>query len=111
MAANTIQPFVSSVSSQRAKSLESKESAVETKSDNDQDDVKVPAEMVKLSDTSVKLSSFSTVKSSDRPTSITNKDQAKQSLKQLVSDMQSNPAQASAAQGNIFSGAVRSLLG
>ncbi len=104
--------FVAPAPSQRAKSLESNEPAIETRSDNDQDDSsKVSGETVKLSDTSVKLSSSSPVKSSDKSASLENSDQAQQAVKQLIADFQSNPSQTQGAHSNVFAGAVKSLLG
>jgi glycine betaine/choline ABC-type transport system substrate-binding protein len=104
--------FVTPTSSQRAKSLENNEPAIETQSDNAQNDSsKVSHETVKLSDTSLKLSSSSPVKSSDEFAQIESKDQARQVLDQLLSDFQSNPAQAQAAHSNVFSSSVKSLLG
>lgn len=99
-------------SSQRTKGLESNEPAIETRADNDRDDSStVSGETVKLSDTSLKLSTSSPVKSSDRSAPIADKDQAQQALSQLIADIQSNPSQAQGAHGNIFDGAVKSLLG
>ena len=104
--------LITATSSQRAKSLENNEPAVETRSDNDQDDSqKVSTETVKLSDTSLKLSTSSSVKSSDKPASIETKDQAQQALSQLIADFQSNPSLAQDAHSNVFAGAVKSLLG
>lgn len=107
------------VSAQRAKNLESNESAVETRPDNAQasslqapgNEVKVPDATVELSNASKTLSASSPVKSSDRGNTIENRDQAQQALSQLLADFKSNPAQAQAAQSNVFSGAVKSLLG
>ena len=107
------------VSAQRAKNLEGNESAVETRPDNAQasslqvpsDAVKASGETVQLSDTSLQLSASSPVKSSDRGNPIENRDQAQQALSQLLADFKSNPAQAQAAQSNVFPGAVKSLLG
>jgi len=104
---------------QRAKNLESDERAVENRSDNAQansvqvpdNTVTVPDATVQLSDTSVKLSASSPVKSTDRANPIENKEQAQQALNQLLADFKSNPAQAQATQSNVFSGAVKSLLG
>lgn len=104
--------FITPVSSQRAKSLENNEPAIENRPDNDQDDSsKVSSETVKLSDTSLKLAASSPVKSTDELAQIETKDQARQVLNRLLSDFQNNPAQAQAAHNNIFAGAVKSLLG
>ena len=116
MDASTIQtrpdPIITTASSQRAKSVENNETTIETQPDNDQDDsLKVPKETINLSNTSLKLSTSSPVKSTDQPAAIENKDQAQQALSQLLSDMQSNPAQALGAHSKIFDGAVKSLLG
>lgn len=116
MDASKVQPrqdaLIASAASQRAKSLESNEPAIETRSDNDQDDSpKVSGETVKLSDTSVKLSSSSPVKSSDKSAPLESRDQAQQAVKQLIADFQSNPSQAHEAHSNVFAGAVKSLLG
>lgn len=116
MDATTIQPrqdtSITTASSQQPRKLENKEPAVETRSDNDQDNnLKAPKETVNLSDTSLKLSSSSPVKSSDQSAPIENKDQAQQALSQLIADFQSNPSQAQGAHSNVFSGAVKSLLG
>jgi len=116
MDASTIQtrpdPIITTTSSQRAKSVENNEPALETQPDNDQNNsLKVPKETVNLSNASLKLSTSSPVKSTDQPASIENKDQAQQALSQLLADMQSNPAQALGAHSNIFDGAVKSLLG
>lgn len=116
MVANTIQPgqgaLITPASSQRAKSLESNEPAIETRSDNDQDDSpKVSGETVKLSDTSVKLSSSSPVKSTDRAAPLENRQQAQEAVKQLLADIQSNPSQAQGAHSNVTENSVRSLLG
>ncbi len=116
MDASTIQPrtdtLITAAASQRTKNVENNEPAIETRSDNDQDDSqKVSKETVKLSDTSLKLSTSSPVKSSDQATSIENKDQAQQALSQLLTDFRSNPSQAQGAHSNIFDGAVKSLLG
>lgn len=116
MVTNTIQSGqgapITPASSQRTKSLESNEPAIETRSDNDQDDSQqVSGETVKLSDTSVKLSSSSPVKSSDRAAPIDDKDQAQQAVKQLLADFQSSPSQAQGAHSNVTENAVTSLLG
>jgi len=116
MDASTIQTRsdtpINSASSQRTKSSENNEPAIETQSDNDRDDsLQVSKETVKLSDTSLKLSTSSPVKSSDQAAPIENKDQAQQALKQLIADFQSNPSQAQGDHNNIFDGAVKSLLG
>jgi len=94
------------------KNLENNEPAVETRPDNAQDNsLQVPQETVNLSDKSLKLSTSSPVKSTDQTPAIENKDQAQQALNQLISDFQSNPAQAQGAHSRIFDGAVKSLLG
>ncbi|MDO9269392.1 MAG: hypothetical protein Q7T96_09810 [Methylobacter sp.] len=116
MDASTIQSrqgtLITPASSQRPKSVENNEPSIETRSDNDQgDSLQVSKETVKLSDTSLKLSSSSPVKSSDQAASIENKDQAQQALSQLIANIQSNPSQAQGAHSNIFDGAVKSLLG
>lgn len=116
MDASKIQPrqeaLVSPATAQRTKNVDNNEPAIETRPDNDQDDsLKVPKETVNLSDTSLKLSSSSPVKSSDQSAPIENKDQAQQALSRLLADMQSNPSQAHGAHSNVFSGAVKSLLG
>lgn len=116
MDASKIQPrqeaLVSPATAQRTKNVDNNEPAIETRPDSDQDDsLKVPKETVKLSDTSLKLSSSSPVKSSDQSAPIENKDQAQQALSRLLADMQSNPSQAHGAHSNVFSGAVQSLLG
>lgn len=111
--------LITPASSQRPKNLESNEPAIETRPDNDQDNslkvanepVKSTDETVTLSDTSLKLSTSSPVKSSDRATSVENRDQAQQALSQLLTDFKSNPTQALGAQSNVFAGAVKSLLG
>ncbi len=104
--------FVNTASTQRTKSLENNEPALENQSNNDPDnDLNVSKETINLSNASLKLSTSSPVKSSDQAAAITNKDQAQQALKQLIADFQSNPSQAQAAQSNIFDGAVKSLLG
>lgn len=106
------EPLITQTSSQRTKGLESNEPAIETRSDIDQDDSsKVSDETLQLSDTSLKLSTSSPVKSSDRPAPIENRDQAQQALNQLVSDIQSNPAQTQGVHSKIFASAVKSLLG
>jgi hypothetical protein len=99
-------------SSQLTKSLENNEPAIEIQADNDPDDSpKVSIETVKFSDTSLKLSASTPVQSSDQAALIETKDQAQQALSQLLADFQSNPSQAQGAQSNVFSGAVKSLLG
>ncbi len=111
--------LLAQVSAQRAKTQESNESAVETRPDNAQagslqvpsDAVNASGETVDLSATAVKLSTSSPVQSTDRSPPIENRDQAQQALSQLLEDFKSNPAQAQAAQSNVFSGAVKSLLG
>ncbi|MDO9138900.1 MAG: hypothetical protein Q7U38_01045 [Methylobacter sp.] len=111
--------LLAQVSAQRTKTQESNEPAVETRPDNAQvgslqvpsDAVNASGETVNLSDTSLKLSTSSPVKSTDRSPPIENRDQAQQALSQLLEDFKSNPAQAQAAQSNVFSGAVKSLLG
>jgi len=104
--------FISKASSQRTKSSENNESTIEAQSDNDRDDsLQVPKETIKLSNTSLKLSTSSPVKSSDQAVSIKNKDQAQQALSHLIADFQSNPFQALGAHGKIFDSAVKSLLG
>jgi hypothetical protein len=116
MAATTIQPGQGAINtpvpSQRAKSLESNEPTIETRSDYDQDDgQQVFGETVKLSDTSVKLSSSSPVKSSDKSAPLENRQQAQEAVKQLIADFQSNPSQTQDAHSNVFADAVKSLLG
>lgn len=116
MDASTIQPrqdaLVTPLLSQRAKSLENNEPAIANQSDNNQgESSKVLHETVKLSDTSLKLSTSSPLRSNDEFASIESKDQAREVLTQLISDFQSNPAQAQAAHINVFSGAVKAILG
>lgn len=116
MDASKIQPksdtFITPAASRRTNNLESSEPTLETRANNDQaDSSNISAETVKLSDTSLKLSTSSPVKSSDQSAPIENKDQAQQALKQLIADFQSNPSQAQGAHNNIFDGAVKSLLG
>ena len=116
MDASTIQSRpnapITTPSPQQAKSLERNEPAVETRPDSDQDDSqKVSNGGLTLSDTSLKLSASSPVKSSDKSAPIENKDQAQQAVRQLLADLQSNPSQAQGAQSNVFAGAVQSLLG
>jgi len=116
MDATTIQPgqgaINSPLSSQRAKSLESNEPAIETRSDNDQDNSQqIFGETVKLSDTSVKLSSSSPVKSTDRSAPLENRQQAHEAVRQLNADIQSNPSQAQGAHSNVTENSVKSLLG
>lgn len=104
--------FITPTASRRTAGLESSEPTLETRANNDQaDSSNISAETVKLSDTSLKLSTSSPVKSSDQSAPIENKDQVQQALSQLIADIQSNPAQAQAAHSNIFNGAVKSLLG
>ena len=87
------------------------ESATETKPDNDQDDSqKVSGETVKLSASSLKLSTSSPVKSSDHTPSLANSDQAKRMLNQLISGFQSNPSQAMAAQSNVSPDTAKLML-
>lgn len=116
MDASTIQTrpdaLITAAASQRTKSLENNEAAIESRPDNGQDDnLKVSTETINLSDASLKLSTSSPVKSSDQAPAIENKDQVQQALNQLIADIQSNPSQAQGAQGNIFSNTVKSLLG
>jgi hypothetical protein len=107
------QTHATSTSSSQPKSLGNIKTAIESPSDNEQ--VNSPKtssnETVKLSDTSLKLSTSSPVKSSDRFASIQDNDQAQQAIKQLLADFQSNPSQAHDTHNNIFAGAVKSLLG
>lgn len=96
----------------QAKALEDKEPAIEARPDNDQDDSQqVSGGTVKLSDTSVKLSSSSPVKSSDKSAPLENRQQAQEAAKQILADIQSNPSQAQGAHSNITENSVRSLLG
>lgn len=116
MDASKIQPrqeaLVSPATARRINNADNSEPAIETRPDNNQDDgLKVSKETVNLSDTSLKLSSSSPVKSSDQSAPIENQDQAQQALSRLLADMQSNPSQAQGAHSNVFSGAVESLLG
>ncbi|MGZ5006424.1 MAG: hypothetical protein ACXWFI_00805 [Methylobacter sp.] len=116
MDAGTIQarpdPIINTTSSLQAKSVGNNEPAIETRPDNDQDDsLKTPKETVNFSDTSLKLSASSPVKSSDQSPVIDNQDQAQQASSRFIADMQSNPVQALAAHSNIFEGAVKLLLG
>jgi hypothetical protein len=116
MDASKLQPksdtFITPAASRRTNNLESSDSTLETRTDNDQaGGANISAETIKLSDTSLKLSKSSPVKSSDQSAPIENKDQAQQTLSQLIADIQSNPAQAQAAHSNIFNGAIKSLLG
>jgi len=116
MDATKLQPksdtFITPATSRRTTGLESNEPAIETRPDSDKDDnLNVAKETINFSDTSLKLSTSSPVKSSDQPAPIENKDQAQQALSQLIADIQSNPAQAQAVHSNIFNGAVKSLLG
>lgn len=102
---------------QKAKAAEANEPAVETKSDNDQDDnANLSSGTIKLSDTSLKLASSklttsSPVQSTDKSVPIENKDQAQQVLNQLKFSFQNNPAEALGAHSNVFASAVKSLLG
>ncbi|MDO9425021.1 MAG: hypothetical protein Q7T40_12650 [Methylobacter sp.] len=115
MDASKVQPRqepLITTTSQRTKSVESNESAVETRSANDQDDSsKVSAQTVQLSDTSIRLSASSPVRSSDRSAPIENREQAQQAARQIIADFQSNPAQAQGTHSNITENAVKSLLG
>ncbi|MBL6987178.1 MAG: hypothetical protein ISR72_09110 [Methylobacter sp.] len=98
--------------SQRAQSVENKEPAIETRSDNDQDDSsKVSDSTVNLSDTALKLSASSPVKSTDRSAPIENSAQAQQAAQKIIADFQSNPVQAQGTQSNVTENAVKSLLG
>jgi hypothetical protein len=102
---------------QKAKAAEANEPAVETKSDNDQDDsTNLSNETIKLSDTSLKLASSkittsSPVQSSDKSAPIENKDQAQQVLNQLKFSFQNNPTEALGAHSNVFAEKIKSLLG
>lgn len=116
MGASSIQTrpdtFITAASSQRTKSLENNEPAIETRSDNDQDDsLKAPKETVTLSDRALKLSTSSPVKSSDQAPAIENADQAQQALSRVLPDIQSNPSLTLGAHSNIFEAAVKSVLG
>lgn len=105
-------PLVTSVLSQRTKSLESNEPAIETRSDNDTDDRSaVSGGTVSLSDTSLKLSASSPVKSSDQVAPIESRAEAQQAASKLIVDIQNNPLLAQSANSNVFAGAVKSLLG
>ncbi len=112
MATTTIQSgqgiLITPASSQRTKNLESNEPTIETRSDNGQ---QVSGETVNLSDTSVKLSSSSPVKSTDKSAPLEDKDQAQQTIKQLLADFQSNPSLAQGTHSNVTENAVKSLLG
>lgn len=104
--------LINPAASQRLQTPEKNEPAIETQSDNDQDDSqKVSKETVKLSDTSLKLSANSPVKSSDKPAPIENGAQAQEVASNLKTDIENNPIQARGAQSHVFSGAVKSLLG
>lgn len=104
--------FVTPASPQKPKGLEKNEPVAEIRSDSDQDDsLTVSNKTVRFSDTSLKLSSSTPVKSSDKSTSIDNNVQARQSVSQLIVDFKNNPPQAHDAQSNVFAGAVKSLLG
>jgi hypothetical protein len=106
--------LISSALAQRANSLESAESVIGTQSDSDQDNsstVLSSSETVTFSDTSLKLSASSPVKSTDRSAPIENSEQAQQLASQLYAEFQSNPSQAQGAHSNVFAGAVKSLLG
>jgi hypothetical protein len=104
--------LINPAASQRLQTPEKNEPAIETQSDNDQDDSqKVSKETVKLSDTSLKLSANSPVKSSDKPAPIENSAQAQEVASNLKADIENNPVQARGAQSQVFSGAVKSLLG
>jgi hypothetical protein len=105
--------LIAAASAQRASSVESNESAIETQSDNDQDNSSTVSSSatVKFSDASLKLSASSPVKSTDRSASVENSDQAQQLANRLYADFQSDPSQAQAAHSNVFAGAVKSLLG
>jgi hypothetical protein len=97
---------------QRAKSVEKNESTIENRSTNEPDDnSKASTPTVQLSDTSIRLSASSPVKSSDRSAPIENKEQAHQMARQIIADFQSNPAQAQGTHSNITENAVKSLLG
>ncbi|WP_432740592.1 hypothetical protein ABXJ76_11345 [Methylobacter sp. G7] len=115
MDASKVQPRqepLITTTSQRAKSLEKNESSIETRSTNEQDDSsKISTPTVQLSDTSIRLSASSPVKSSDRSAPIENKEQAQQMARQIIADFQSNPAQAQGTHSNITENAVKSLLG
>ena len=105
------EPLITTTS-QRAKSVEKNESAIETRSTNEQDDSsKVSTQTVQFSDASLKLSASSPVKSSDRTAPIENKEQAQQAARQIITAFQSNPAQAQGTHSNVTENAVKSLLG
>ncbi|MDO9103809.1 MAG: hypothetical protein Q7U57_02480 [Methylovulum sp.] len=102
---------VSPASSQRTKGLESKEAAIEIRSDNDTDDsLKVAGSTVKLSDSAVKLSQSAPVTSSSKSASIDNNAKAQQSLNQLLSSFNTAPSQALNAHSNVTSGLVLKSL-
>jgi hypothetical protein len=116
MDASTIQPRTDSLStltsSLLTKNLGNNEPAIETSSDNDQDDnSNISSGSVNLSDSSLKLSASSPVESSDQAAPIENQEQAQQALKQLIADFQSNPSKALGAQSSIFAESVKPLLG
>ena len=115
MDASKVQPRqepLITTTSQRAKNAEKNESVIETRSTNEQDDSsKVSTQTVQLSDTSIRLSASSPVKSSDRSAPIENKEQAQQMARQIIADFQSNPVQAQGTHSNITENAVKSLLG
>ena len=101
-------------SAQPAKPQKNNELALGTKPNNANNNAlggnpNVTGETISLSDTSLKLSTASPVKSSATP--IENSDQSQRALKQLISSFQSNPSLALAAHSNIFSGTVKSILG
>ncbi|MGZ5070416.1 MAG: hypothetical protein ACXWF8_13060 [Methylobacter sp.] len=104
--------LTNSASTQRLKSQENNESGNETIFDNDQDNkTNVGKETVSFSDTSIRLSASSSVKSSDKVDAIETSQQAQQVLNQLINNIQNDPAQAQAAHEKIFDSAVKSLLG
>lgn len=66
---------------------------------------------INISDAALKLSASSPVQSSDKTAPIENTTQAQQALSKILADFQSNPSLAQGAHSNVFSGAVKSLLG
>ena len=107
----SIMPLSTGASQQGTQVSKNKEPAIGTNPDHNQgDSPNIPGEMVNLSDTSLKLSAATPI-GSGQAAPITNKEQARQSLSQLIAGFQSDPSKALAANSNLFSSTVKSLLG
>jgi hypothetical protein len=107
----SIAPLSTGASQQGTQVSKNKEPVMGTNPDHSQgDSPPIPGEIVNLSDTSLKLSAAAPA-GGGQTAPLANKEQARQALNKLIAGFQSDPSKALAANSNLFSSTVKSLLG